>query len=237
MLEHQIIKDVNPAGQLATFTTGSDRTLINIVKKSEKVVNWLGIKYIGKDTPNSVKWSYCHNGKHVLLRPGYDARQLICHNGKSFEVSCQLIQQSELGEFGPLFRCEVLQDDQTVFTFAETKPTTLNKVFEYFILENYKKNLSGYEFFGLIRPEVIQQLHQCLNKVNVRKRKPAECLEPNNLDGSSRIKRKPAAALMPYPLLEKLSKTKTRNAGPTSGLQIKSQKDRNALVHEAVQFT
>ena len=57
------------------------------------------------------------------------------------------------------------------------------------------------------------------------------------MDGSSRIKRKPAAALMPYPLLEKLSKTKTRNGGPTSGLQIKSQKNRNALVHKPVQFT
>ena len=198
----------------------------------------MGIKYTGKDTPNSVKWFYCHYGKNVLLRLGYDATQLICHNRKSFEVSCQLIQQSELGEFGPLFRCEVLQGGQTVFTSAETKPTTtLNNVFEYLKLEKYKKNLSGYEFFGLIRPEVIQQLHQCLNKVNVRKRKPAESLEPNNLDGSSRIKWKPAAALMPYPLLEKLSKTKTRNAGPTSGLQIKSQKDRNALVHEAIQFT
>ena len=161
-------QDINTAEQLATFTTGSDSTLINIVKKSGKVVNWLGIKYIGKDTPNSVKWSYCHNGKHLLLGSGYDARQLICHNGKPFEVSCQLIQQSELGEFGPLFRCEVLQDGQTVFTFAEIKPTTtLNKVFEYLKLENYKKNLSGYEFFGLTRPEVIQQLHQCSNKVNV----------------------------------------------------------------------
>ena len=42
---------------------------------------------------------------------------------------------------------------------------------------------------------------------------------------------------MPFSLLEKQSKTKTRNAGPTSGWQMKSQKDRSAFVHEAVQFT
>ena len=74
---------------------------------------------------------------------------------------------SELGEFGLLFWCEVLQDGQTVFTSAETKPkTTLNKVFDYLKLENYKKNLSGYEFFGLTRPEVIQQLHFSLIILN-----------------------------------------------------------------------
>ncbi|CAB4039571.1 Hypothetical predicted protein, partial [Paramuricea clavata] len=133
--------------------------------------------------------------------------------------------------------CEVLQDSQTIFTLAETKPTTtLNKVFEYLKL-NYKKNLSGYEFLGLTRPEVIQQIHQCSSEVNVGKSKPAESLEPNNLNSASRLKWKPDAVPMPYPLLEKLLKNKTRNAGPTSSLQVKSQKDRNALVHEAVQFT
>ena len=197
----------------------------------------IGIKSIGEDPPNSAPWYYQLQGgsSSVSLRPGYDARQLINHNGKSYEVSCKLKQNSN---FGPLFQCEVFKDGKIIFTSMEARPTTtMKKVFEFLNLQNYNKNLSGYEFFGLTRTDVISQLSECSSKSRKRKSNDNDHVGQNNVDNSKGMKRIPVGQFSHYPLLDKLSKTKTRNAGPTSSLQCKSQKERNALVHEAVKFT
>lgn len=118
---------------MSTYTTTTecddrDNNFIKIVKKYLKVINWLGIKSVGKEPPNSTRWFHQLKGSSgtVPLRPGYDARQLIQQNKKSYEVSCQRKQQSD---FGPLFQCEVLQDNKIIFTSTKTKPKTTTKNF------------------------------------------------------------------------------------------------------------
>lgn len=96
-------------------------------------------------------------GNYLPLQPGYDARQLIYCNNKSYEVSCKITRGLY---FTPVFQCELFLNGDLLYTCNESKPTTaMRNVFNHLKLE-YTRNISGFEFWGLQQPHVIQQLQE-----------------------------------------------------------------------------
>ena len=60
----------------------------------------------------------------------------------------------------PVFQCDVYLNAKLLYTCKESKPTTaLRNVLNHLNLE-YTRNISGFEFWGLQRPEVIEQLQR-----------------------------------------------------------------------------
>lgn len=210
---------------------------VNIALKEGKTINWLGVKTIGLDSyglgpKDKLKWSYKHNNISIQLKPGYEAHQLVIAQGLAYKVSCKI--RSGSNGCGPIFSCEVFKGSEIVYTTSETKPTRATKnVFKFLKLDSYKKNLSGYTFFGLTRDEVLKLF---VSETGNRQKKRTRDQQTSTDNDSLPAKRKPLSDLQ-YPLLDSLQKTKTRNAGPTSTLKGKSKKQRNELVHEAVKFT
>ena len=76
---------------------------------------------------------------------------------------------------------------------------------------------SGYDFFGLTRSDVVSQITYMQDNLV--------------LDTSSNEKSKQAK------VISDIVNVRSRNAGPTSNLCSKSQKQRNELIHKLVAFT
>ena len=167
------------------------------------------------------------------VRPGYDARLNLNSEGTSFEISCKVVS-SRSHNFGPIFQCAVISGEDNLYTTQEVKPTiAVRIVFDFLKIKEYKKNISGYEFFGFQRPDVIKQLH-ALAKV-CRKRQLYDDLGESTTINDTRVRKRKIVSQ--YPLLDKVANTKTRNAGPTNALKPQARKERNTLVHEMVKFT
>ena len=205
-----------------------DKVTINIAQRSGRLVSWLGILSVGENPPcddgtNRTLWSYGSGENVVPLRPGYDARLNLNLEGTSFEISCKVVS-SRSHNFGPIFQCVVISGEDNLYTTQEVKPTTaVRNVFDFLKIKEYKKNISGYEFFGFQRPDVIKQL-QALAKV-CRKRQLYDDLAESTTINDTRVRKR--KIISQYPLLDKVANTKTRNAGPTNALKPKARKERN----------
>ncbi|CAB4015700.1 Hypothetical predicted protein, partial [Paramuricea clavata] len=204
---------------------------------SGRLVSWLGILSVGEDPPcddgtDRTLWSYGSGENVVPLRPGYDARLILNSEGTSFEIFS--FDSSRSHNFGPIFQCAVISGEDNLYTTQEVKPTTpVRNVLDFLKIKEYKKNISGYEFFGFQRPDVIKQL-QALAKVCRKRQLYDDLAEFTTINDTTVIKRK---FVSQYPLLDKVANTKTRNAGPTNALKPHARKERNTLVHEMVKFT
>jgi len=120
-------------------------------------------------------------------------------------------------------------DDKLLYTCQETKPNTaVTSLCKYLGLD-YKRNVSGYEFWGLKRPDVIEKLQRSQSK----KRKCADNSEDADVISNSQTKKTACSILY----LKKVSKTRIRNAGTTKCLKPQARSDRNKLIHEIGQFT
>lgn len=214
----------------------TDNVTINIAQRSGRLVNWLGILSVGEDPPcddgiSSTLWSYGSGDNVVPLRPGYDARLAINSEGKSFEISCKIVS-SLSSNFGPIFQCEVISGGENLYPTQEVKPTTaVRNVFNFLKIKDYRKKISGYEFFGFQRKDVIRQLQA---KVSRKRQLSTDEDLFTTLDDTRVVKKK---FVSQYPLLDKIANTKTRNAGPTKSLKPQGRKERNTLIHEMVKFT
>ena len=110
-----------------------------------------------------------------------------------------------------------------------TQPKNVKNVFNFLKIGNYKKKISGYEFFGLQRPDVIKQLQA---KVSRKRKCGGDIQEPGPIYDTKKKKN-----VSQYPLLDKVANIKTRDAGPTMSLKPQAQKQRNTLIQEMVKFT
>jgi hypothetical protein len=235
------VSDIAENETLNSEASNSDKVTINIAQRSGRFVNWLGIRSVGEDHPcddgtSTTLWSYGSGENVVPLRPGYDARLAINSEGGTYEISCKIIS-SLSHNFGPIFQCAVISGEDNLYTTQEVKPTTaVRNVFNFLKIEDYKKKISGYEFFGFQRPDVIKQLQAKVCKPVANKCRKRSLNEdfPQSTPINGTIKKK---FVSQYGLLDKVANTKTRNAGPTRYLKPTARKERNTLIHEMVKFT
>ena len=89
-----------------------------------------------------------------------------------------------------------------------SQPKNVKNVFNFLKIGNYKKKISGYEFFGLQRPDVIKQLQA---KVSRKRKCGGDIQEPGPIYDTKKKKN-----VSQYPLLDKVANIKTRDAGPTT---------------------
>ncbi len=85
-------------------------------------------------------------------------------------------------------------------------------------IKDYKKKITGYEFFCFQRPDVINQLQAKVCKPVANKCRKRSLNEdfPQSTPIDGTIKKK---IVSQYALLDKVANTRTRNAGPARNLK------------------
>ena len=188
------------------------------LKQTKRMMDWLGVVSLGEFNKNPK--FLCHIGKKAFkLQVGYESiRQVKISNNESVLVHCKIGEAD--GE--PLFEC--FSDTQPIFRVKDKKPTKVCKEAFKHLNVISKKKWSGYEFFGLTRSDVFNQI--CLLEENDEETSDDDCQE--NISKKSCTSNKP---------LRDLLNIRHRNAGPTNELNSKrAQKERNEKIKSLVEY-
>ena len=180
-------------------------------------ITWNGIKSIRNPVQNDQRFTYQFGGGNVLnLNSGFTSIRGI----KSEDTQFYIYNEITIGDSGgPEFKCYTLDNNNELDKICKgSKPTSVvNEIFDILKVKK-KRNWSGFEFFGLNRTDVIQQLN-CKNEALIKQ--PSK----KSRDANS------------YPELVKVASIQVRNAGKTDDLQHKRSKDvRNEAIHEVVKL-
>ena len=183
-------------------------------------VSWISMISIGIPNLNEhFKVNICK--KIVLMQPGYEGIRAIQLNGNTHKIHCKIERSRD--DTRPVFLCVCDEPRFTKSSESITKVVTMTfKELNY----NPRRKWSGYEFFGIMAPERLNLLI-C---PNVDKENMVPRLIKEN--STPLVKKK-----INSPLVEKLLHNQHRNAGPTSGLCAKAQKERNEFIDEIVEFS
>ena len=174
--------------------------------------SWFGVITFG--TPNYDKKYLCSfGGRSFRLQSGYEAlRNMIIDNGKEVIVHCKI--DSDIGE-NIIFKC--FSTDEPVFSIESKRPTELVRMLYAHLNISTKKKWSGYEFFGFMKPDVL----------NILTAKPTEPSKHSKLHKAD----------IDHEVLKLGMKVRSRNAGETSSLKHnKSIKKRNETIHKLVEY-
>ena len=185
----------------------------NVAAHSNRQSVFIGLKSVGIPHISS---DYIVNvgAKSFRLQPGYESiRSIETAEGVIFKVTCRI----KKGIDGPLFSCSYAEEFN--FTSQSYNITeSMNLLFEDLKIIP-KKKWSGYEFYGLTRPEIL-----------------TEIIQNNSGQQTATINKKMPP--LDYSVLLDAQNVRQRNAGPTSLLKSSAaQKKRNELIHELVKFS
>ena len=163
--------------------------LKNKKHKKAHTIRWGGVVSYGSfNDSDGSEYIHTSGSKMLRLQPGYEAIQIIKlkNNTQPLKLSLKISR----GSTGPLYTIESLDDPN--ITFSNSKPTvSMRQMFSHFEIHN-TRNGSGFDFFGLMRSEVLEKLSE----------KPVDLKRSHDQIQSD-------------PVIERLKRIKHRNAGPT----------------------
>lgn len=145
----------------------------NTAHSETREATWLGVISFG--TPN-LNTKLCHvtGRKCILLQPGHETIRLVRTDSAVTTLHCKI----EYTDAGPIFKCF---NPNKPFINCESNVITavIKDVFNK--LQYKPKKRSGYEFFRLLKPEVLKcvLLNENLNNGNNRKQKCLESTKKN----------------------------------------------------------
>lgn len=187
--------------------------------KSNRDAIWIGVKSLGMPTLDIL---YQHAikkcGRSIYLRPGYEAIRGVRtgNSDKIVELHCQI--KSSIT--GPVFRCYAPSDSEIDFT-SNVATSAVTLALEK-ISHTTKKNWSGYEFFGLLKPDVLNLIIVPPQSDNNDDSKKKKFSDYKDTDRS---------------ILRDAENLHIRDGGATSNLKSKqAQRNRNGTIHKLVQF-
>ena len=179
----------------------------NVATHGSRNISWVGLQDIGENM-FSENYVVTICGKEVRLQPGFLSLRKI----GEIDVKCCI----EKGDNKPIFKLIWNNDGGERSCSSENCNLCLKQMLSELHIKSYKK--SGFDFFGLTRPEILNVLIN--NKsISITCKKSKKVCEANELFGN-------------------ILKVRNRNAGPTSSLKSSAaQTKRNSLIHEVVDFT
>ena len=190
----------------------------NVTVECCKIV-WVGIVSFGIPIINNPRYIYSVGSNNLRLQPGFESVRNV--NGN--DIHCQVVKT----DVGPQFKC-FLESDSVIG--QSTKPTiAMNEILKNLGISK-RRNLSGYEFFGFNRSDVLKVIKA---PIEVYK----DPLLKTLCDGVNDADLECTGSKKSNLCFEKLSAIMNRNAGPTSELKnTKSQKSRNAAIYDSVKL-
>lgn len=174
-----------------------------------KTVSWGGVQSVGKVTDN--KNFVCKVGREQLILPdGYLSVRFITVNGTIIKVQSKINSKDGL----PIFQCF---SDDPKFNIESFKISEVVRLLFAHLKVKQARRWSGHDFFGLTRSDVVQQI----NFMKIRK----------DTEESSNKKK-----ITENDIMKSVVNVRHRNAGPTSSLCSKAQRNRNEMIHELINF-
>jgi len=178
------------------------------IKNSKSSTAWVHVISPG----DSQSKEFIHVGKKKLWTPvGYEALRKVKVGEKWINLFCKVGRNNLNSDNSLKFTCYT-NEEPVISCWSTSISQCVSATLKRLNIKSTRR-WSGVDFFGLSRSDVSQYI------------------ESNMKNGSGRENKKHCS--LPE-LLTNVANTKHRNAGPTSSLCEKSQKQRNELIHELV---
>ena len=190
---------------------------IDMKSNSHHTSVWVGVISVGDiDVCKDSKAGFSKKiGTKVLyFPPGYEAvRNMKLGNSQMVPLHCKVEQRDSI----PIFTCYT--KDLIIFSVSSEN---MSKVVKEALLKlgiSSTRRWSGYDFFGITRSDVISYFEEALHGEDVT----------TSDDDDVEVKTLPK-------VLKTVLDIRHRNAGPTSSLSKRAQKERNEKIHKLVGF-
>eukprot|EP00111_Clytia_hemisphaerica_P019485 TCONS_00057481-protein len=185
--------------------------LQNLTLKKNKCTAWVHVISPGE----CQRKDFIKVGNKKLWTPiGYEGLRKVFVDGKWINLFCKIKRNDVNPDEIPLkFMCYT--EEEPVISVSTTSiSTTVHETLLKLGLQKKTRRWSGVDFFGLSRSDVSRYIESNMNEGAKANKKHCDLPE----------------------ILTSVVNTAHRNAGPTSNLCEKSQKQRNELIHELVKL-